>query len=96
MWVGHESWLAMYGYMICQEWVSRNYKDTLMPYFFNYMADTGFLHLEKVPLPSFIGDRDFHLSHRSNLIRKFPEHYGKYWPNTPNNLEYVWPTSRST
>ena len=91
MWNGFEGWLAMYGYMTCQEWIARNYKDTLLPYFFNYMADSNFLHLDS-PLPTFIGNESFHLSHRSNLLRKDSNYYRKYWPTDPDNLEYIWPT----
>ena len=34
---------------------------------------------------------DLILSHRSNLIRKAPEHYAPLWPDVPDNLPYVWP-----
>jgi alpha-tubulin suppressor-like RCC1 family protein len=30
-------------------------------------------------------------SHRSNLIRKMPEHYGPIWPDVPDDLPYYWP-----
>lgn len=38
-----------------------------------------------------LGNNAFHLSHRSNLIRKLPSHYGPLWPNVPDNLPYIWP-----
>ena len=32
------------------------------------------------------------LSHRSSLLRKNPEHYGPLFPpDTPRDLDYVWP-----
>lgn len=47
--------------------------------------------LPETGLPPFLGDEAFHLSHRSNLIRKAPEHYRPFWPDVPDNLPYVWP-----
>ena len=41
--------------------------------------------------PPWFGDKEFHRSHQSNLIRKMPEHYQKLFPDVPNNLPYVWP-----
>lgn len=31
-------------------------------------------------------------THRSNLIRKYPEHYKILFPDTIENLEYIWPS----
>ena len=48
--------------------------------------------------PPWIDCEDVYISHRSNLIRKDPEHYKHYWPDVPDSLEYVWPpdpTARS-
>ena len=44
-------------------------------------------------LPSWLGDEDFHLSHRSNLLRKDPEWYGHFWEGDPDDLPYVWPVT---
>jgi hypothetical protein len=41
--------------------------------------------------PPWLGDPAFHASHRSNLLRKDPEHYGKFGWSEPDNLPYVWP-----
>lgn len=41
-------------------------------------------------IPMWVGDIDFHESHRSNLIRKDPIHYNS-WPCTPINMPYLWP-----
>lgn len=42
-------------------------------------------------MPPWFGDEVFHQSHRSNLVRKDPEHYRKYFPDVPDNIPYVWP-----
>ena len=42
--------------------------------------------------PDWMGLEYVHRSHRSNLIRKFPEHYRDIlgWRD-PDNLAYFWP-----
>ena len=40
--------------------------------------------------PPWLND-EFCLSHRSNLIRKNPEHYRPLWPDVLDNLPYIWP-----
>ena len=42
-------------------------------------------------MPWWVGDLDIHASHRSNLLRKDRDFYGKYGWNEPDNLDYVWP-----
>ena len=44
--------------------------------------------------PPWLGDAPFHLSHRSNLLRKMPEHYRQFWPAERDDLPYVWPDAR--
>jgi len=78
----------MYQRAICQEWVSRGYKDTCL--------DKTEVMVENVPQqewqsPAWLGSYALHESHRSNLIRKFPEYYNQYW-DTDDDLPYVWPT----
>ena len=85
MWRGYESALVEYGIEICREWKRRGYKDTCMGKIKSYRNG-------KVKYPSWLGGYKFHNSHKSNLTRKFPEHYGKLWPNVSDDLEYVWPT----
>lgn len=42
-------------------------------------------------MPPWLGDPDFHASHRSNLLRKDPVWYGQFGWTEPDNLEYIWP-----
>ena len=44
-------------------------------------------------LPPWLGDADFHRSHRSALLRKDPAHYRPFFPDVPDDLPYVWPAS---
>jgi hypothetical protein len=45
---------------------------------------------ENKTLPSVIGNKKFHDSHKSNLLRKDPEHYGQFGWSVPTDLEYMW------
>ena len=42
-------------------------------------------------LPPWLGDPDFHRSHRSALVRKDPGYYRPVFPEVPDDLPYVWP-----
>jgi len=45
---------------------------------------------ENKSFPAWIGNEEFHMSHRSKLIQKLPTHYADLFTETPDNLEYVW------
>ncbi len=89
MWRGHEPSLVTYTLAICQEWQGRGYKDTVADKV-SQLRDI-YLQNESTDPPAWLGDVEFHLSHRSNLIRKLPEHYGKLWPQIPDTIPYYWP-----
>jgi len=44
--------------------------------------------------PGWLGDDDFHRSHRSSLLGKNPDFYGPVFTDVPPDLPYVWPTKR--
>lgn len=95
MWSGHELLLAEYGIDMCMEWRRRGYKDTLLEKFEHYVllfSDQGF---RKNNSPWWLGDNEFHSSHRSNLLRKKPEWYNQFHWTEPTTLPYVWPTHAS-
>ena len=89
MWKGHERMLILYGINICEEWISRGYKDTCLDKILAYAkvwpVDTG--------RPSWLGNDEFHRSHRSNLLRKSYQHYSHFGWTEPTDLPYVWPVS---
>ena len=90
MWRGHECELMDYQNAICDEWVARGYADTCRDKTFAVHRDTDDTdHAEA--RPDWLGDPTFHLSHRSNLIRKDATRYGLFWPDVPADLPYVWP-----
>ena len=85
MWRGREVALARYGAAICSEWIARGYRDSLLPYF------GAFARRRRTKLPQWMGDARVHASHRANLLRKDPEHYGKFgWREAPAE-GYFWP-----
>lgn len=89
MWSGYELSLLDYQTAICHEWSQiRGYKDTCLAQteeLVDYYEGT-FAH------PWWLGDDEFHASHRSNLLRKMPEHYGQFGWSEPDDLPYIWPS----
>lgn len=87
MWRGFEKSLADYGLVICVEWKNRGYKDTCYEKTLAYCEQSN----ESVAPPPWLGDEAFHASHRSNLLRKLPEHYSKFGWKEHSGLAYIWP-----
>lgn len=90
MWRGHRKYLALYGCYMCAEWRRRGYQDSLFPEFAAIWNEESDLIA-----PGWMGMPSFHRSHRSNLLRKDPGHYGPLFlpaePNLTPDLPYVWP-----
>ena len=84
MWQGYEPALARYGLATCDEWLRRGYVD-------NCRAEFAGVSQDNHRVPRWFGNEDFHRSHQSNLVRKFPAHYGPMFPDVPDDLPYVWP-----
>lgn len=91
MWEGFEPQLAFYGVAACDEWIDRGYNDTTRPRFFDTEPQVEEFALSPLEWPGWMGNLDFHLSHRSNLVRKSPEYYRIFFGDVPDNLPYVWP-----
>jgi hypothetical protein len=89
---GYEVSLARYGHAICEEWIKRGFKDSLREKFERFLDPyIGKLYLK----PTWFGNKKFHSSHRSNLLRKNKEHYSQFGWTELDNLPYVWPESGS-
>jgi hypothetical protein len=85
MWRGYEPMLLHYGLMICAEWIGRGHADTVRDKL------TPHLREGELAAPPWLGDEDFHASHRSNLLRKDPQWYCRFGWSEPDDLPYVWP-----
>ena len=83
MWAGYVPALAAYGVAVCDAWIARGYRDTCRAQLLPLSDRDG-------PRPPWFGRPDFHLAHRSNLVRKAPDHYGPLWPDVAGDLPYVW------
>ena len=83
MWRRYPGALAYYGQCCIEEWAARGYNNSLD---FTFLIPDG-----PLTLPHWLGDPDFHRAHRSNLLRKDPEYYGRFgWEEEPD-LPYIWP-----
>ena len=88
MWREHEEALLLYGKVMCAVWRERGFADSLYEFFDNQGVQYG-----QPEMPWWFGDSDFHLSHRSNLMRKDPAWYGRQFAgmSVPDDLPYLWP-----
>lgn len=90
MWYGYNDALLLYGIAICEEWSSRNYRDSLWLQFTDWLEEKNSAN---VKIPPWLGSPRLHRSHRGNLIRKNSTFYLEYgWTESPT-LEYFWPSA---
>ena len=90
MWRGHEHALIEYGLYICHAWVKRGYQDTCA----GKMKDLyKWFDERSAYMPDWWGDPAIHDSHKSNLLRKAPDHYSQWWSDVDPTLPYVWPVN---
>ncbi|CAM5297260.1 MSMEG_6728 family protein [Streptomyces pilosus] len=101
MWTGYEEALVRYGLDVCRVWRDLGHQDSC--------AATLVADLARVrpgapvraqrelagagELPPWLGDEAVHRSHRSALLRKDPDVYAERFPDEPDDLPYVWPSS---
>lgn len=91
MWEGHRLALMLYGDVCIREWCRRGHKNSMHCLLFTWPDSEVPQFLSDIEMPAWLGREDLHASHRSNLLRKDPEHYGALgWTEAPD-LEYVWP-----
>lgn len=101
MWIGYEEALVRYGLDVCALWVTAGRADTcattLLTDFTRHHPGAAVRPQEELAsageLPPWLGDKPFHRSHQSALLRKAPEIYAPLFPDVPDDLPYVWPTS---
>jgi hypothetical protein len=100
MWKGYEEALGAYGVAICREWCRRGHADTCDAKIREELAGLGITTVREQEalararaLPPWLGDEDFHRSHRSSLLAKDPEWYGGVFTDVPPDLPYVWPVA---
>jgi len=100
MWAGYEEALVRYGLDVCAVWCAPGRADTCAA---TLVADLAAAGVDRIrsqselagagELPPWLGRPELHLSHRSALLRKDPEHYRPIFGDVPADLPYVWPAS---
>jgi hypothetical protein len=99
MWRGRTAGLVGYGRAMVAEWRARGFADTTdlqIAEFAPELAGASQAELAAAGLlPSWIGDEQLHLSHRSNLLAKDPDFYRPRFTELfgpePDDLPYLWP-----
>ncbi|GAA4240095.1 MSMEG_6728 family protein [Actinomadura meridiana] len=101
MWTGYEEALVRYGLEICRRWSSLGHRDTCATTLTTELAEASGIErprdqqrlADAGEVPPWLGDPALHRSHRSALVRKDPTFYRPRFPDVPDDLPYVWPTS---
>ena len=98
MWKGFEEALGRYGLTCCDVWTELGFGDTCALTITTDLCEAGVDGFRSQPelaaagaLPPWLGDESLHRSHQSALLRKDQAHYRPLFPETPDNLPYVWP-----
>ena len=87
MWRGYEDCLKLYANYIILEWQQSGYKNN-MPLF---------PVPEFIIMPKWLFDERLVLSHRCNLMRKYPEYYSQFdWKDVDPSAPYWWPVPLKT
>ena len=95
MWRGWEPALVAYGVAVCDAWTRLGFADTCRA---QIAAGRDLLSQADLAaageLPAWLGDTEFHRAHQSNLLRKDPDWYGRFFSGVPADLPYIWPRGR--
>jgi len=86
MWEGYEEALKEYTNVMITTWVNKGYNNSMQLYIFS----------NNIIYPPWLGNKEFHASHRSNLLRKDKLFYSQFKWTEPDNLEYVWPVQKGS
>lgn len=93
MWADYKPALSLYCIEGLKELISRRHIRT--PAYYYYMVFfKSFSDNQEIIYPEFIGNPDFHLSHRLNLLWKDPEWYSQFFdePVPTSKPDYLWPS----
>lgn len=87
MWRGYENSLILYTQVMCDEWTSRGYKDSIKEKVEAMLPDYPYYYA-----PPWL-TYDLIRTHQSNLVRKDPTYYQPMFPGVPDDLAYLWPVT---
>ncbi|HEV7957389.1 MAG TPA: MSMEG_6728 family protein [Marisediminicola sp.] len=91
MWRGYVPALTRYALDTVDTWTSLGRADTTRPLIAEFAPEVDGTTIASLPRPTWLGNEELHLSHRSNLVRKDPEFYRPLFPGVPGDLPYLWP-----
>jgi hypothetical protein len=95
MWVGYEEALVDYAIECCAAWRRRGGADNAgLEAWFLLLPEYEYVRTGEYSLPWWLGNEPFHTSHKSNLLRKDPQHYECFArvEGIQPTWSYVWPT----
>lgn len=81
MWSNHPNALKEYLNICIDEWEKRGYQNNM-----KREKIKG-----KIIYPNWLGKRNFHSAHRSNLLRKDSKYYSQFNWKESDDLPYLWP-----
>lgn len=94
MWRDHVPALELYHDCVIREWERRGYVNTQelrRPIPDDPEQRSAWGQNPDLTMPPWLGDPEFHASHRSQLLLKMPDWYGHFgWTEVPG-LPYKWP-----
>jgi len=92
MWKGYAYQFAKYSLTVCDEWISRGYRDSCYSKIEKEYEDyQPSINLVK---PPWLGDERLHSSHRAALLAKDYKWYSQFgWSEEPK-IEYYWPVRK--
>jgi hypothetical protein len=98
MWKGYETALMMYHDDCIIEWTGRGYKNSMALKYYDDSNGSAIGSTKGYPeMPWWLGDENFHRSHRARLIAKLPDFYEPLFPDDKdfNNGKYFWPVNET-
>ena len=91
MWRGHEYHLGLYmlaGLKVLKKRNKKDYKEL------EQKIKDEMKKFRNTGKPNWVGDEQFHASHRSNLLRKDKEWYSQFGWTETDDLPYIWPAKK--
>lgn len=85
----HPSIIYLYGMSACSRWVDLGEKDVVRKHLSRLAEKHGINNF--FAYPDWFGNEEIHTSHQSALLRLDKSHYEKWFPETPDDLEVIWP-----
>ena len=79
MWTPYVQALQLYTNTIINEWTKRGNNNNMELY-----------TIDSIEMPHWLGIKEFHASHRANLLRKDYEHYSQFGWQEISESPYVW------